>query len=123
MRQLAVLLQHLRRVAPRAAVDPIELLTATLRAIVVTTAAATTVVIVVHITIVIQGYRSSKPRALSEPIKEFATPNVRAITVCFSRAVIPTFAVPQLPRHDHMQMLELNQVWEINVHRPVRCRT
>jgi hypothetical protein len=53
VRQLAIFLQQLRRIATSPAIDPIELLT-TLGAIVIT-AATPTVVVVVIISIVIQG--------------------------------------------------------------------
>jgi hypothetical protein len=48
LRELAILLQHLGRIAPRTAVDPVELLTTVLGAIVVAptaTAVVTTIVI------------------------------------------------------------------------------
>ncbi len=53
MRKLAVFLQHLRRIAPRPAVNPVELLTAALRTPVIATAAPT--VVVVTTVIVVQG--------------------------------------------------------------------
>jgi uncharacterized membrane protein len=112
VRELAVLLEHLRRVAARSAVDPVELLTALLA--IVTTAATPTVVVAI-ITIVIQGLLSSKPRTVSESpchmhgVRDAAC---RSITVRFSNVVIPTSAESQLPRRDHLQMLESNRVWE-----------
>jgi hypothetical protein len=63
VRQLAKLLQHLRRVAPRTAVDPIGRLTAALGAVVAAATPAIVAVIIATI-IVVQGRVFLNPASL-----------------------------------------------------------
>jgi hypothetical protein len=95
-RELAILLEKLRGVAPGAAVDTVELLSALLTIV----AAATPTVI---ITIVIQGY------VLKTPGWQTLLGSRRRMSLhheSHRASVIPTSAEPQLPRRDHLQMLE-----------------
>jgi hypothetical protein len=64
VRELAVLLEHLRRVAPRSAVDPVALAAALAAAIVAAAAAAILITILVQrnsASLLMTGFRSHDP--------------------------------------------------------------
>jgi len=99
LRQLAILLEHLGRIAPRAAIDPIELLaTAALRTIVGPTAAA---VVIVVPTIVVQVRHIL---ARGSPSGTSKIPRERA-TFCHLHAVrdavVPSICVSSVRLTDH----------------------
>jgi hypothetical protein len=76
-RKLAVLLEHLRRIAASPAVHPVELLTPALGPVVVTAATPTVIIIavIVVVTIIIQG-TVLKTRLSENPFMGLAMPHV-----------------------------------------------